>query len=157
QVQEAGEFAVDDKCFHRLFCVCLRVATKFWDDAFEDNKYFARIAGMTLVELNILEIQAMNFLRFDLEVNEPLVLDLFYEIWHRATPSQRDITRTTSVSSDDSSISLYSPPNHSIQTALPEPDAEMDSNSGAITSTGAQDDRFLAEDFEHSVALSERC
>jgi hypothetical protein len=64
-----------DACnVHRLLLAAVMVNSKYHDDEPDDNARWARIGGLRLSELNVLEIQFLNACNFDLRV--PLQLFL---------------------------------------------------------------------------------
>mmetsp|Transcript_30792 Transcript_30792/g.57720 ORF Transcript_30792/g.57720 Transcript_30792/m.57720 type:complete len:225 (-) Transcript_30792:114-788(-) len=59
-----GEVVLNPLTIHRLVAVALVVATKFLDDNFFKNAFYARICGLTLRELNNLEVHFINLLKW---------------------------------------------------------------------------------------------
>ncbi|GLJ18716.1 hypothetical protein SUGI_0333930 [Cryptomeria japonica] len=53
---------------HRLTITTVMVATKFLDDLHYSNDYFAKVGGLTLREMNILEVEFLFMMRFRLQV-----------------------------------------------------------------------------------------
>lgn len=53
---------------HRLFAVAFVVAAKFASDLYNSNKYYARVAGVSLEELNVLERAFLADLGYSLNV-----------------------------------------------------------------------------------------
>lgn len=53
---------------HRLLVTCVLVATKFLDDSYYSNVYFAKVGGVSLPELNGLEVELLLRLDFRLHV-----------------------------------------------------------------------------------------
>ena len=45
---------------HRLISTCVLVATKFLDDSYYNNSYFAKIVGISLTEMNALELELLG-------------------------------------------------------------------------------------------------
>ncbi|GLJ18723.1 hypothetical protein SUGI_0334040 [Cryptomeria japonica] len=52
----------------KLTITTVMVATKFLDDLHYNNDYFAKVGGLTLREMNILEVEFLFMLRFRLQV-----------------------------------------------------------------------------------------
>ena len=48
--------------FHRLFLSAMVLAVKFYDDDHFQNKYYAKVGGVTLEELGILEVAFLDLL-----------------------------------------------------------------------------------------------
>lgn len=49
---------------HRLFCTSLLVATKVQDDVYLSNAYYAVVAGVSLQEINSLEVTLLRLLQY---------------------------------------------------------------------------------------------
>lgn len=54
---------------HRLLITSVVVAAKFTDDAFFNNAFYARVGGITTIEMNRLELDLLFNLDFRLKVN----------------------------------------------------------------------------------------
>ena len=55
---------------HRLVFACLIVAIKYNEDDYYSNEYYAKVGGITLKELNILEYNILILLDFNVFVDE---------------------------------------------------------------------------------------
>ena len=55
---------------HRLVLACLIVAIKYNEDDYYSNEYYAKVGGITLKELNILEYNILILLDFNVFVDE---------------------------------------------------------------------------------------
>jgi len=53
---------------HRLFLTCLLMAHKFWDDSLPWNSHYAKCGGITLQEMNRLEIFFLKTVGFRLQI-----------------------------------------------------------------------------------------
>ncbi|CAL4932318.1 unnamed protein product [Urochloa decumbens] len=60
--------AVDSFNVHRLLITSVLTAVKFVDDICYNNAYFARVGGISLVEMNYLEVDFLFGIAFDLNV-----------------------------------------------------------------------------------------
>ncbi|KAG0477839.1 hypothetical protein HPP92_012558 [Vanilla planifolia] len=60
--------AVDSFSIHRLFLTCLLLAVKFVDDLYYNNAYYAKVGGISTAEMNVLELDFLFGLGFDLNV-----------------------------------------------------------------------------------------
>ncbi|KAJ1296218.1 hypothetical protein BS78_01G282900 [Paspalum vaginatum] len=60
--------AVDSFNVHRLLITSVLTAVKFVDDICYNNAYFARVGGISLVEMNYLEVNFLFGIAFDLNV-----------------------------------------------------------------------------------------
>ncbi|KAF9544415.1 hypothetical protein EC957_012119 [Mortierella hygrophila] len=94
-------FRVNSFNIHRLLITCLMVAAKFTSDLFYSNARYAKVGGLSLPELNQLELVFLFTTQFDLNVKEEelqRVGDALLKFKNRET--------TTS----DSQVSLPAPP-----------------------------------------------
>ncbi|XP_062183797.1 cyclin-P4-1-like [Phragmites australis] len=61
--------AVDSYSVHRLLITAVLAAVKFMDDVCYNNAYFARVGGISLPEMNYLEVDFLFGVGFDLNVS----------------------------------------------------------------------------------------
>eukprot|EP00294_Goniomonas_avonlea_P001468 CAMPEP_0114552946 /NCGR_PEP_ID=MMETSP0114-20121206/7392_1 /TAXON_ID=31324 /ORGANISM="Goniomonas sp, Strain m" /LENGTH=306 /DNA_ID=CAMNT_0001737849 /DNA_START=9 /DNA_END=929 /DNA_ORIENTATION=+ len=61
-------FLVSSFSVHRLYLTCLLIAAKFLDDDYYSNAHWADVGGISLKELNRLEVDTLFLLNFDLNV-----------------------------------------------------------------------------------------
>ncbi|RLM74756.1 hypothetical protein C2845_PM15G16250 [Panicum miliaceum] len=61
--------AVDSYSVHRLLITAVLAAVKFMDDVCYNNAYFARVGGISLAEMNYLEVDFLFAVGFDLNVS----------------------------------------------------------------------------------------
>mmetsp|Transcript_20808 Transcript_20808/g.50918 ORF Transcript_20808/g.50918 Transcript_20808/m.50918 type:complete len:220 (+) Transcript_20808:143-802(+) len=54
---------------HRLFLACVVLAVKFLDDEVFTNAHYARVGGITIAEMNKLELATLKLLNFELQVS----------------------------------------------------------------------------------------
>ena len=52
----------------RLLIASVVVAIKFYDDKFFDNEYYSKVGGVPCVEMNLIEIEILQMLDYDLVV-----------------------------------------------------------------------------------------
>ncbi|KAL6911701.1 hypothetical protein ACP4OV_000506 [Aristida adscensionis] len=60
--------AVDSYSVHRLLITAVLAAVKFMDDICYNNAYFAKVGGISLMEMNYLEVDFLFGVGFDLNV-----------------------------------------------------------------------------------------
>lgn len=53
---------------YKLFFICVVVCTKMYNDTFFTNQFYAKVGGISLNEINMLEIQLLSLLKFNLYV-----------------------------------------------------------------------------------------
>nr|BAN64614.1 cyclin, N-terminal domain containing protein [Babesia bovis] len=62
-------FVVSILNVHRLIITAVMLAAKFSDDVYFSNKFYALVGGVNVTEINLLEYQFLNMLKFQLYVN----------------------------------------------------------------------------------------
>ncbi|CAL4886362.1 unnamed protein product [Urochloa decumbens] len=67
--------AVDSYSVHRLLITAVLAAVKFMDDICYNNAYFAKVGGISLVEMNYLEVDFLFGVGFDLNVSPETFAD----------------------------------------------------------------------------------
>eukprot|EP00252_Welwitschia_mirabilis_P020592 TRINITY_DN5079_c0_g1_i3.p1 TRINITY_DN5079_c0_g1~~TRINITY_DN5079_c0_g1_i3.p1 ORF type:complete len:171 (+),score=21.67 TRINITY_DN5079_c0_g1_i3:416-928(+) len=67
-MQQQSEVLITSLNVHRLLITSVMVAAKFVDDAFLNNTYYAKIGGISVSEMNRLEIEFLFNLDFKLQV-----------------------------------------------------------------------------------------
>jgi len=61
-------FLVNSLNVHRLLITSIMLGAKFFDDHYFNNEYFSKIGGVSLEEINLLEIEFLFMISFDLFV-----------------------------------------------------------------------------------------
>ncbi|XP_022769664.1 cyclin-U2-2-like [Durio zibethinus] len=67
--QSNPRFRIDTRNVHRLLIITIMVASKYVEDMNYRNSYFARVGGLTINELNNLELEFLFLMGFKLHVN----------------------------------------------------------------------------------------
>jgi len=62
-------FPVCERSIHRLLGTSLMVAAKFYDDNFYSNTYYAEVCGLTVKEINKLEVEFCRLLAWNCNVS----------------------------------------------------------------------------------------
>ncbi|KAJ2000842.1 cyclin-like protein interacting with PHO85, partial [Coemansia thaxteri] len=74
-------FTVDAFSIHRLVITAVTIASKWFSDVFFTNSRYAKVGGLSVAELNNLELQFLSLVDFDLgiqpEVLQAIGSDLF--------------------------------------------------------------------------------
>ena len=63
---------------HRLLLISFVLATKIYDDEYFENKYYAKIGGISNKEINSMELEFVELLEFNLFVKE-----IEFELWKK--------------------------------------------------------------------------
>lgn len=69
RIRTSENFILTRLNVHRIFITAVLLATKFYDDEVFKNAFYASLGGVTVKELNILEIDLLNMLKFSLVVS----------------------------------------------------------------------------------------
>ncbi|KAE8701915.1 Cyclin-U4-1 [Hibiscus syriacus] len=67
--QRHPSLPIDSFNVHRLLITSVMVAAKFMDDLYYNNAYYAKVGGISTVEMNMLEVDFLFGLGFNLNVN----------------------------------------------------------------------------------------
>jgi len=70
---------VVDVTVHRLLIIAVMLAAKFHDDKYYENSYYAKVGGLTLREVNVLELAMLKELQWKLLVTAKEYL-LYHEL-----------------------------------------------------------------------------
>lgn len=68
--QQSHNHVITDLTVHRLLITAVVLASKFASDFFYSNKFYAKIGGVTLKELNALEREFLYLLDFSLSITD---------------------------------------------------------------------------------------
>ncbi|KAA0044685.1 cyclin-U4-1-like [Cucumis melo var. makuwa] len=64
-----SNFHIDSFNVHRLLITSVLVSAKFFDDLYYNNAYYAKVGGISTMEMNLLELDFLFGLRFQLNVS----------------------------------------------------------------------------------------
>jgi len=67
-VQFNPEFVISSLNVHRLLITSIMLASKFFDDVYYNNAYYARVGGISNIEVNSLEMEMLRMISFSLFV-----------------------------------------------------------------------------------------
>jgi len=75
---------------HRLIITGILVAAKFFDDQYFNNAYFGKIGGVSSKEVNLLEIDFIFMINFDLYVETGMYETYNKRLLGHVQPSKKD-------------------------------------------------------------------
>ena len=75
---ELNNFIVNSYNVYKILFSSLIIAIKFNEDEFYDNKFYAKVGGLNLIEMNNLEINYLSLIDFKLYISEK-VFDTYFE------------------------------------------------------------------------------
>ena len=67
-VQFNPDFVICSLNVHRLLITSIMLASKFFDDVYYNNAYYARVGGISNAEVNSLEMEMLRMISFSLFV-----------------------------------------------------------------------------------------
>jgi hypothetical protein len=77
-------FVLNTLSIHRLLLLSIVCSAKFFDDAYFNNHFYAKIGGITLRELNLLEIEFLALISFDLHIPSGVYKRFYKELCNSA-------------------------------------------------------------------------
>jgi len=102
-IRRNGKFLVNSLNVHRLVITSVMLGAKFFDDQYFNNKYFGKVGGVSGREMNLLEIEFLFMINFDLFVK----IDL-YKMYNKRLMTHSETLRLESAeqSGDDKVIEV---------------------------------------------------
>lgn len=93
-----NNFLLTDLNVHRVVITSVLLAAKFFDDAYYNNAYYAKVGGVLLSEMNSLEVEFLFRISFSLHVNPELYNKYHAELISHAVgvktnPSNTDLLK----------------------------------------------------------------
>lgn len=70
RIQAHPDFRVNHLNIHRLLITSIMIAAKFFDDFYYNNAFYARIGGISVKEINSLEMEFLFIVGFSVAVSE---------------------------------------------------------------------------------------
>ncbi|KAI3826831.1 hypothetical protein L1987_00887 [Smallanthus sonchifolius] len=67
--QQQPAISINSLNVHRLLITSVMIAAKFMDDMYYNNAYYAKVGGISITEMNFLEVDFLFGLGFQLNVN----------------------------------------------------------------------------------------
>jgi len=68
-IRNQGALFVNARTIHRLFITSVLLAAKYCDDIYFNNKYYARVGGISCGEMNSLELEFLFRSKFDCNIS----------------------------------------------------------------------------------------
>jgi hypothetical protein len=73
-------FHLNALSIHRLLLTAIMTTVKFYDDAYYNNAFFAKIGGVQLREMNALEIDFLELIQFELYIDSKVYCRFYEEL-----------------------------------------------------------------------------
>lgn len=77
-------FQLNTLSIHRLLLIAIMTSSKFFDDLYYNNAFYSKIGGVTLQELNALEVEFLALIAFDLYVPSKIYKRFYRELTNKA-------------------------------------------------------------------------
>ncbi|KAJ4461759.1 putative Crp/Fnr family transcriptional regulator [Paratrimastix pyriformis] len=114
-------FVLTSLNIHRLLITSMVVAAKFFDDRYYTNTYYAQVGGISVAELNVMELEFLFLINFSLHVSDDHYRRYFCELKKHAVPRpsvpatssgvrRSSSRRTMEIESPASTVSQYGHP-----------------------------------------------
>jgi len=87
-IKKNEDFLVLSLNVHRLMITSIMVSAKFLDDRYYNNAYFGRVGGLSCKEMDLLEIEFLFMINFNLHVEREL-----FEVYNRRLLSHSQSTQ----------------------------------------------------------------
>lgn len=87
-VQFNPEFVISSLNVHRLLITSIMLASKFFDDVYYNNAYYARVGGISNIEVNSLEMEMLRMISFSLFVQPEQYERYRCSLYSHMTPQQ---------------------------------------------------------------------
>jgi len=85
-----GNFLVNSLNVHRLIITSIMLAAKFFDDQYFNNAYFGKVGGVSCKEINLLEIEFVFMINFNLYVESKMFEMYNKRLLCHVQPSEND-------------------------------------------------------------------
>jgi hypothetical protein len=94
---ESNEIDIDFMSIHRILITCFMLADKFTDDNHHSNLFFAMVGGISLKEINQMEVKVLFILDFNFVVT-PAEFNTHLDMILDFSPKFYDSFRTCAIS-----------------------------------------------------------
>jgi len=98
-IRTNGSFLVNSYNVHRMIITSVMLAAKFFDDQYFNNAHFGRVGGVSCKEINLLEIEFLFMINFNLFVENDL-----YTTYDDRLMSHGQQNETSSSDADEPSV-----------------------------------------------------
>merc|ERR1711862_280637 len=101
---QRNNFILSELNVHRVVITSIMLAAKFFDDAYYNNAYYAKVGGVLVAEMNSLEVEFLFRINFSLHVTPDVYSKYHAELLLHAVsvaPTTNIIKSETSVDEDD--------------------------------------------------------
>jgi len=89
-IRKNGNFLVNSLNVHRLMITSIMLGAKFFDDQYFNNAYFGKVGGVSCKEINLLEIEFVFMINFNLYVETDIYETYNKRLMCHAQPSESD-------------------------------------------------------------------
>lgn len=107
RVIETGAIVLSSLNVHRLLITSIMLAAKFLDDLFYNNAFYAKLGGVSVTEINALEIEFLKLINFSLYVSPEVYSQYNDELLRFATATKQAPSVTLPLPSPPNVAALY--------------------------------------------------
>jgi len=98
-VQFNPDFVISSLNVHRLLITAIMLASKFFDDVYYNNAYYARVGGISNSEVNSLEMEMLRMISFSLFVSQEQYTEYRGSLYSHVQPEPVPALRASTSSS----------------------------------------------------------
>lgn len=113
---QRSNFLLTELNVHRVVITSVLLAAKFFDDAYYNNAYYAKVGGVLVSEMNGLEVDFLFRINFSLHVTPDVFEKYRAELMMHSTTVQTPLTPV--MESMHNEVPIVVPPSHHIDPAL---------------------------------------
>jgi len=111
-IKRNGNFLVNSHNVHRLLITSVMLAAKFFDDQYFNNSYFGEIGGVSCKEINLLEIDFLFMIKFNLHVGTEL-----YETYNKRLMCYAQPLENDCLQQESRNVETYDPASQPLSEA----------------------------------------
>jgi hypothetical protein len=89
-IKKNENFLVNSLNIHRIMITSIMLAAKFFDDQYFNNAYFGKVGGVSCKEINLLEIEFVFMINFNLYVETDMYETYNLRLMSHAQPSENN-------------------------------------------------------------------
>ena len=121
---QRNNFLLTDLNVHRVVITAVLLAAKFFDDAYYNNAYYAKVGGVLVSEMNSLEVEFLFRINFSLHVESEVFQKYRAELAVHAGENQQPLAAAVAAGGGSSqflpdTFQVHQAPSHTHQGTLP--------------------------------------
>lgn len=136
-IRTNGNFLVNSLNVHRLLITSMMLAAKFFDDQYFNNAYYGKVGGVSCKEINLLEIEFLFMINFNLYVEADTYRTYNERLMMHPPAETHETTSTKPKTSEDNPAPVAQQNSKASDGATPAPSAPTNTSAPMThTNTG---------------------